>query len=132
MKPVLLAVLALVLAAPALACGDSFNAENLVLTPTVKASLHRAFAAGSGRADARLVPGHSYYALHVGIHFAVATFAVPGGEERPAIFTDDGLGKWRLLRITHGGVCSGVVPIDVIQSWWLVHWRGGCYVEPTA
>jgi hypothetical protein len=132
MKAVLLAVLALVLAAPALACGDSMNAENLVLTPAVRTSLDRALSAANGGAGARLVPGRTYYALHVGIHFAVATVAVPGRATRPAIFTDDGLGKWRLVRVTHGGVCSGVVPIDVIHSWWLVNWRGGCYVEPSA
>ena len=66
-----------------------------------------------------------------GVRYAVATFAVPAGDAYPAIFSDGGRGRWRLLRVTHGGICSGVVPVDLIQTWHLAHWRGGCYVEPT-
>jgi hypothetical protein len=123
MRLVPIVLLALVLCAPALACGDSPNAVNLAVTPQVKSMLVAAY----GHPQARLVPGRTYYAFHVGIHFAVATFS---DVNRPAIFTDDGIGRWRLMRVTHGGICSGVVPIDVIQQWWLVHWRGGCYTEP--
>jgi hypothetical protein len=125
MRHLPIVLVALVLCAPALACGDSPNAVNLVATPQVKDALRAAY----GHPQAALVPGRTYYAFHVGIHFAVATFS---DARRPAVFTDDGLGRWRLLRVTHGGICSGVVPIDVIQAWWLVHWRGGCYVEPVA
>src|SRR3954447_16491275 len=128
MKLVSLAVLALVLAALAAACGDGPNAVNLRLTPAVERSLLVAY----GQPGAQLLPGRTYYALHVGIHFAVATVRVGGVDAQPAIFTDDGLGRWRLLRVTHGGICSGVVPVDVIQIWWLRHWQKGCYVEPVA
>ena len=134
--PILLALVAATLALAGLAgaCGDGPNAVNLVLTPQVKAQLRHAFLAANpsvapGTVGAP-VPGRTYYGNHVGIQYAVATFAVPGRTPYPAIFSDQGNGRWKLLRITHGGVCSGVVPIDMIQTWWLVHWRGGCYVEP--
>lgn len=129
-----LAILALVLAvaapfaATAAACGDSPNAENLILTADVRAGLSRAFAQGTG-VTATALPGRTYYGYHVGIRYAVATFDVPG-RTYPAIFSDQGRGRWKLLRITHGGVCSGVVPVDMIQAWALAHWRKGCYVEP--
>jgi hypothetical protein len=126
MKLVLTAVLALVLCAQASACGGTMNAENMIATPIVKSLLTKAY----GVPGAQLVPGRTYYAWHVGIHYAVATFALGGRAAYPAIFTDDGLGRWRLVRVTHGGICSGLVPIDVIQLWSLVHWQRGCYVEP--
>jgi hypothetical protein len=115
-------------AAAAAACGDSPNAENLVLTAGVRTDLSHAFANSTGMTAAAL-PGRTYYGNHVGIRYAVATFAVPG-RTYPAIFSDQGRGRWKLLRITHGGICSGVVPVDMIQAWALAHWRGGCYVEP--
>ncbi len=128
----LVLAVALPLASTAAGCGDSPNAVNLRLTAGVKGALRHAFLAANPGARAELVPGRTYYGLHVGIQYAVATFAVPGRTAYPAIFSDGGSGRWRLLRVTHGGVCSGVVPVDLIQTWWLVHWRGGCYVEPPA
>ncbi len=129
---VVLLVLAAALAAAAVAaaCGDSPNAVNLNLTDDVRAALPVAYAAAHPGARAALVPGRTYYGFHVGIRYAVATLSVGGAPTEPAIFSDQGKGRWKLLRVTHGGICSGVVPIDMIQAWWLVHWRGGCYVEP--
>jgi hypothetical protein len=115
---------ALTVPAAALACGDDPNAINLRLTAPVRAELARAYTSATG-VHATAVPGRTYYGTHVGIQYAVATFG-----PQPAIFFDQGRGKWKLLRVTHGGVCSGVVPIDLIHAWSLVHQRGGCYVEP--
>jgi hypothetical protein len=127
-----LALLAATLAvAPAAgACGDTMNAVNLRITPDVRASLVRAWTAAHPGSAAELVPGKTYYGFHVGTRYAVATLQVGAETTYPAIFSDRGTGRWKLLRVTHGGICSGVVPIDMIQAWWLVHWRGGCYVEP--
>ena len=122
--PILTLAVALAVPAAALACGDTPNAHNLVVTPQVRTALAQAYAARTGVA-ATALPGRTYYGSHVGIQFAVATF----GKE-PAIFSDGGMGRWRLLRITHGGICSGVVPVDLIAQWHLAHWRGGCYVVP--
>ena len=127
MKRIPILILAVALAAPAvsLACGDTPNAHNLVVTPRVRAALAAAYTARTG-AVATALPGRTYYGSHVGIQFAVATFG-----SQPAIFSDGGMGRWRLLRITHGGVCSGVVPADLIQAWAMTHWRGGCFTEPS-
>jgi len=125
MKLVPVLILALALAAPAFGCGDTPNAQNLVVPPEVRAALAKAYTAHTG-VTASAVPGRTYFGSHVGIQFAVATF----GGGRPAIFSDGGMGRWRLLRITHGGICSGVVPVDLIQAWAMTHWRGGCYIEP--
>ena len=122
---------ALPLAAAAGACGDSPNAVNLELTDAVRAALPHAYAAAYPGTRPELVPGRTYYGFHVGIRYAVATLSVDGRTTYPAIFSDQGRGRWKLLRVTHGGVCSGVVPIDMIQTWSLVHWQGGCYVEHT-
>jgi hypothetical protein len=117
-------------AAAAGACGDGPNAVNLKLTDDVRAALPRAYAAAHPGTRPELVAGRTYYGFHVGIRYAVATLAVAGRTTYPAIFSDQGRGRWKLLRITHGGICSGVVPEDMIQAWWLVHWKAGCYVEP--
>ena len=122
---------ALPLAATAGACGDSPNAVNLELTDAVRAALPHAYAAAYPGTRPELVPGRTYYGFHVGIRYAVATLTVDGRTTYPAIFSDQGRGRWKLLRVTHGGICSGVVPEDMIQLWWLVHWKAGCYVEPT-
>jgi hypothetical protein len=132
MKLLTTAVLALALCAQASACGGTMNAVNMVATPQVKALLQTAYVRATGEANAPLVAGRTYYGYHVGIHFAVATFARPGERAYPAILTDDGLGKWRLMRVTHGGICAGVVPADLIRLWSLAHWRGGCFVEAAA
>jgi len=122
---------ALPLAATAGACGDSPNAVNLELTDAVRAALPHAYAAAYPGTRPELVPGRTYYGFHIGIRYAVATLTVEGRTTYPAIFSDQGRGRWKLLRVTHGGICSGVVPEDMIQLWWLVHWKGGCYVEHT-
>ena len=127
MKRIPILILAAALAGPAaaVACGDTPNAHNLVVTPQVRAAIARAYTARTG-VTAAAVPGKTYYGSHVGIQFAVATFG-----SRPAIFSDGGMGRWRLLRLTHGGVCSGVVPVDLIRAWAMTHWRGGCFTEPS-
>jgi hypothetical protein len=122
---------ALGLAAAAGACGDSPNAVNLRLTDDVRAALPQAYAVVHPGTRPELVPGRTYYGFHVGIRYAVATLTANGRTTYPAIFSDQGRGRWKLLRVTHGGICSGVVPVDMIQVWSLVHWKSGCYVEPT-
>jgi hypothetical protein len=133
---VLLAVVGttLALAAAAGACGDSPNAVNLMLTPDVKPALRHAYIAANPAVAAELVPapvsGRTYYGLHVGIRYALATFAVRGQAAYPAIFTDQGRGRWKLLRLSGGMICARDVPVDLIQAWALVPWRRGCYTEP--
>jgi len=124
MKLIPVLVLALALAAPAFGCGDTPNAQNLVITSEVRAAIAKAYTAYTGM-TATALAGRTYFGSHVGTQFAVATF----GDGRPAIFSDGGMGRWRLLRVTHGGICSGVVPVDLIQAWAMTHWRGGCYTE---
>ena len=127
---ILAAAVALAAAAgTAVACGDGSNAVNLVLTPSVKAQLRAAYAARTG-VHAQLVPGRTYYGSHVGYEYAVAQFQLADGLSRPVVFQTDTRGRWRVTRLTHGGVCSDAVPIDLIQTWWLVHWGGRCFVEP--
>ena len=131
--PVAAAALA-VAAAAAIACGDTPNAVNLMLTPGVKPALRHAYMVGNPAVASELVPtptrGRTYYGLHVGIRYALATFALPGQASYPAIFTDQGRGRWKLLRLTSGMICARDVPVDLIQAWSLVPWRRGCYTEP--
>ena len=130
----LAAVTAGVLAGPVLACGDGWMGVNLVATPGVKAGLRSAYlAANRAVAPARVgspVPGKTYYGSYSGTRYAVATFSVGGAPAYPTIFRTDTHGRWHLRRQTHGGVCTDVVPIDLIMVWSLYHWGGRCYVEP--
>jgi hypothetical protein len=122
------------LAGSALACGDDWMALNLVATPGVKAGLRAAYlAAHPELASASVgapVSGRTYYGSFSGTRYAVATFAVVGRAADPTIFRTDRRGRWQVRRETHGGVCTDVVPSDLIKIWWLEHWRGRCYVEP--
>ena len=130
----LAAVAAGILAGPVLACGDGWMGVNLLATPRVKADLRSAYlAANSGLAPAKVgspVPGRTYYGSYSGTRYAVATFAVGAASAYPTIFRTDGRGRWHLRRQTHGGVCTDVVPIDLIRVWSLAPWGGRCYVEP--
>jgi hypothetical protein len=123
-----------IVAGPVLACGDGWMGVNLVATPGVKAGLRSAYlAANPGLTPAQVgspVPGRTYYGSYSGTRYAVATFAVGGASAYPTIFRTDGRGRWHLRRQTRGGVCTNVVPIDLIRVWSLAHWGGGCYVEP--
>src|SRR5262245_31184147 len=93
--PVAAATLAL--AAAASACGDDPNAMNMMLTPDVKPALRHAYVVGNPAVAAELVPapvsGRTYYGFHVGIRYALATFAVPGHAAYTVIFTDQGRGR---------------------------------------
>jgi hypothetical protein len=120
---------ALAAAAPVLGCGDGPNGVNLVATPAVKAALVQAYAARTG-VQAQLVPGRTYYGSHVGTWYAVASFQLASGPSLPVVFATDPRGRWRVSRLTHGGVCTDAVPIDLIHVWWLRHWGGRCFVEP--
>jgi hypothetical protein len=126
------AVAAAILAAPVLACGDEPIAVNLVATPTVKATLRSAYLEAHPRlAPGRVDPpvaGRTYYGDYAGTRYAVATFAVGAGH--PTIFQTDRRGRWHVRRQTHGGICTNVVPIELIRLWWLEHRGGRCYVEP--
>jgi hypothetical protein len=123
-----------VLAASALACGDGWMGVNLTASPNVKSALRSAYlSAHLGLASSRVgspVSGHTYYGSYSGTRYAVATFAVDGRAAYPTIFRTDARGRWHLRRETHGGVCTDVVPIDLIRAWWLEHWGGACYVLP--
>lgn len=115
-----------VLAGPVLACGGGWMGENLVVKPGTKAALRRAYlAAHPGTAVGDPVPGRTYYGSYSGTRYAVATFGAD-----PTIFRTDEHGRWRVRRETHGGICTNVVPIDLIVAWSLEHWGGNCYVEP--
>jgi hypothetical protein len=124
-----------VLAAPVLACGDEPIAVNLIATPGVKAALRSAYLrANPALAPARVdgpVAGRTYYGDHAGTRYAVATFAVGSAPAYPTIFRTDARGRWHVRRQTHGGICTDVVPLELINVWWLEHWGGRCFVEPT-
>jgi hypothetical protein len=120
------AVAAAVLAGPVLACGDGWMGVNLVARPGVKAALRRAYlAAHPGAAVGDPVPGRTYYGSYSGTRYAVATFGT-----YPTIFRIDRHGRWHVRRETHGGICTNVVPLDLIMVWSLEHWGGRCFVEP--
>ena len=120
------AVAAAVLAGPVLACGDGWMGVNLVARPGVKAALRRAYlAAHPGAAVGDPVPGRTYYGSYSGTRYAVATFGT-----YPTIFRTDRHGRWHVRRETHGGICTNVVPLDLIMVWSLEHWGGRCFVEP--
>jgi hypothetical protein len=107
-------------------CGDGWMGTNLVATPAVKAALRSAYAAAHpGSRVGAPVAGRTYYGSYSGTRYAVATFGA-----YPTIFRTDIHGRWRVRRETHGGVCTNVVPIDLIRVWSLEHWGGNCYVEP--
>jgi hypothetical protein len=118
-----------VLAAPVLACGDEWMGVNLVATPGVKAGLRSAYLAAHPGLDPSRVgapaPGRTYYGSYSGARYAVASFGA-----YPTIFRTDQHGRWRVRRETHGGICTNVVPIELISVWWLEHWGGRCFVEP--
>jgi hypothetical protein len=107
-------------------CGDGWMGTNLVATPAVKTALRSAYlAAHPGSQVGAPVAGRTYYGSYSGTRYAVATFGA-----YPTIFRTDIHGAWRVRRETHGGICTNVVPIDLIRVWWLAHWGGNCYVEP--
>jgi hypothetical protein len=121
-------------AQPSFACGDDWMATNLVASPAVKSALRSAYVAAhpnlSPSQVGAPVSGRTYYGTYSGTSYAVATFAVGGAAAYPTVFRTDGRGRWRVRRQTHGGVCSDVVPMDLIKVWWLEHWDGRCYVLP--
>jgi hypothetical protein len=119
-------LLAGALTGSALACGDGWMGVNLAATPKVKAGLRAAYVkAHPGARVGAPLPGRTYYGDYSGTRYAVATFGA-----YPTIFRTDGRGRWRVRRDTHGGICTNVVPIDLIRVWSLVHWGSRCYVEP--
>ena len=119
-----------VLASPVLACGDGWMGMNLVATPDVKSQLRQAYLAANPELAphevGRAVVGRTYYGFYSGTSYAVATFGA-----YPTIFRTDQNGRWKVRRQTHGGVCTDVVPSKLVKLWWLEHWRGRCYVEPS-
>ena len=120
------AVAAGALAGPVLACGDGWMGVNLVATPGVKAALGKAYlAAHPGAAVGDPVPGRTYYGSYSGTRYAVATFG-----RYPTIFRTDQHGRWHVRRETHGGICTNVVPVQLIAVWWLEPWSDRCFVEP--
>lgn len=123
------------IAAPVLACGGGWMGVNLVATTGVKASLRSAYMAAHPRLApgqvAGPVAGRTYYGDYSGTRYAVATFVVASAPAYPTIFSTDGRGRWHVRRQTHGGICTDVVPIELIGAWWLERWSDRCYVEPT-
>jgi hypothetical protein len=110
----------------ALACGGGWMGVNLVATPKVKAALRSAYVqAHPGARVGDPVPGRTYYGDYSGTRYAVATFGT-----YPTIFRTDSRGRWHVRRDTHGGICTNVVPVELIGAWWLEQWSDRCYVEP--
>lgn len=132
---ILASVIAGVVAAPVLACGDDPMSENLVATPNVKAALRAAYLRAHRELPASRVgapvAGRTYYGRHAGTLYAVATFAVGTRPTHPTILSTDRRGRWHVRRQTHGGICTDVVPLELIEVWWLEHWGGRCFVEPS-
>ena len=129
------AVAAVGLAAqPVLACGDGWAPINLRVTPRVQRELRAAYLASQpGVLASRVgapVAGRTYDGSYSATHYAVATFAVGGAPVRPTVFRTDAGGRWHVRRETHGGVCTDVVPVELIHVWWLQHSGGRCYVLP--
>jgi hypothetical protein len=118
-----------VLAGPVLACGDGWMGVNLVAKPAVKDALRSAYLAAHPRLSPSRVggpaPGRTYYGSYSGTRYAVATFGA-----YPTIFRADQHGRWHVRRETHGGICTNVVPLDLIMVWSLEHRGGRCFVEP--
>jgi hypothetical protein len=130
-KFLVLATAAGLAAQPASACGDGWMGVNLKVTPRVKIALRSALvAARPGAEVGASAPGGTYYGSYSGTYYAVATFSVDGRAAYPTVFRTDARGRWYVRRQTHGGVCSDVVPVDLIRAWWLQHWGGRCYVLP--
>jgi hypothetical protein len=128
MKVLCLAVLvaATVAGQASAGCGDGWMGENLVATPGVKTALRTAYVRAHPRVPvAGPVPGRTYYGSYSGTRYAVATFGA-----YPTIFQTDGRNRWRVIRETHGGICTDVVPSELIKVWSLQHWSARCYVEP--
>jgi hypothetical protein len=121
-------------AQPSLACGDGWMPENLVATPPVKSALRAAYlAAHPGLSPAQVggpVSGRTYYGSYSGTYYAVATFSPGGAAADPTVFRTDVRARWHVRRQTHGGVCSDVVPVELIKTWSLVRRGGRCYVLP--
>ena len=131
MKLLVTVVLAGVLAAPVLACGDPWMSVNLVATPGVKDALRAAFvAAHPGEQVRGPVSGRTYYGSYSGTRYALATFVVGSRTAYPTVFRTDRRGRWHVRHQTRGAVCSDVVPIDLLRTWWLEHQQGHCFVEP--
>jgi hypothetical protein len=109
---------------PALACGDSWMAENLRATPAVKAGLRAAYvAAHPGAHVGGPAAGRTYYGMYSGTWYAVATFGPV-----PTIFRTDARARWHVRAETDGRVCTNVVPVELIKVWSLQRDRGGCYL----
>ena len=107
-------------------CGDGWMGVNLVATPQVKHALRAAYIAANPHATVGdPAPGRTYYGSYSGTLYAVATFGA-----YPTIFRADGRGVWHVRRQTHGGVCTDVVPSELIKAWWLRRYDDRCYVEP--
>jgi hypothetical protein len=108
-------------------CGDGhWMGQNLVATRGVKVALRSAYVrAHPDAAVAGPVPGRTYYGRYSGTRYAVATFGA-----RPTIFQTDSRNRWRVIRETHGGICTDVVPSELIKVWSLQRWNARCYVEP--
>jgi hypothetical protein len=102
------------------ACGDSWMAENLRVTPAVKDQLRRAYGAKHSPAA-----GHTYYGRYSGVRYAIATFGA-----LPTIFRTDAKDRWRVRAETHGNVCSTVVPVELLQAWALPSVGRDCYALP--
>ena len=105
---------------PALGCGDAWMAENLRVTAHVKDELRRAYGATHPP-----VAGQTYYGRYSGVRYAIATFAA-----EPTIFRTDAHNRWRVRAQTNGGVCSTVVPVELLRAWSLRPSGHGCYALP--
>ena len=123
-----------VLAGPVLACGGEPMAANLRVTPSIKAALRAAYLrALPSLIPARVgapVPGRTYYGYHGSMRYALATLESGSAPAQPTVFRSVAGGRWRVVRQTHGGICTDVVPLELIRLWWLEHWGGRCFVLP--
>jgi len=59
------------------------------------------------------------------VRYAIATFAA-----EPTIFRTDAHNGWRVRAETNGGVCSTVVPVELLRAWSLRPSGHGCYTLP--
>jgi hypothetical protein len=108
-------------------CGDSWMAENLRATQSVKAGLRAAYAAAHpGIAVGGPAAGQTYYGRYSGVRYALATFG-----SLPTIFRTDGRNRWQVRKNTRGSVCSTVVPVELLKAWSLRPVSRSCYALPS-
>jgi hypothetical protein len=133
---ILIALVALGAAVPALSSSSKPRARNLVATPRVKAKLRASFLLAHHQYRQRRVKGPlkgtTYYGRYGSTEYAFAVFSVPrtGTTDQPELFRRPRNGLFRDLGDTGGEICKREVPLALIKVWRLHRSSRGCYTAP--